>query len=144
MRPTCLKPSLSNGSLRCVGSTTYKEYRNHFEKDRALVRRFQKIDVSEPNIEETIEILQRSCAPYYEEHHNVEYTDDSALKLQLNLSSRNILGIVSLPDKAIDIIDEVGAAQMLVPEDKRKKLIGSLKILKRLLPCYCPHSLQQH
>ncbi len=115
-----LKPSLSNGTLRCVGSTTYKEYRNHFEKDRALVRRFQKIDVVEPTIDETIAILQ-GLKKYYQEHHKVEYTDE-ALKAAVELSAKYI-GDRKLPDKAIDIIDEVGAAQMLVPEDKRKKII---------------------
>jgi len=115
-----LKPSLSNGTLRCIGSTTYKEYRNHFEKDRALVRRFQKIDVYEPTIDETIEIL-KGLKTYYEDHHKVTYTDE-ALKAAVELSAKYI-GDRKLPDKAIDIIDEVGAAQMLVPEDKRKKII---------------------
>jgi ATP-dependent Clp protease ATP-binding subunit ClpA len=115
-----LKPSLSNGSLRCIGSTTYKEYRNHFEKDRALVRRFQKIDVYEPTIDETVEIL-KGLKSYYEEHHSVQYTDE-ALKAAVELSAKYI-GDRKLPDKAIDIIDETGAAQMLVPEDKRKKII---------------------
>lgn len=115
-----LKPSLSNGTLRCIGSTTYKEYRNHFEKDRALVRRFQKIDVVEPTIDETIEIL-KGLKNYYEEHHKVKYTDE-ALRGAVELSAKYI-GDRKLPDKAIDIIDEVGAAQMLVTEDKRKKLI---------------------
>lgn len=115
-----LKPSLSSGSIRCVGSTTYKEYRNHFEKDRALVRRFQKIDVKEPSIDEAIEIL-RGLKPHYEEHHKVTYTDE-ALKSAVELSDR-YMGDRKLPDKAIDIIDEVGAAQMLVPEDKRKTII---------------------
>ncbi len=115
-----LKPSLSNGTLRCIGSTTYKEYRNHFEKDRALVRRFQKIDVVEPTIDETIAILQ-GLKGYYQDHHKVEYTDE-ALKAAVELSAKYI-GDRKLPDKAIDIIDEVGAAQMLVPKDKRKKII---------------------
>ena len=115
-----LKPSLSNGTLRCVGSTTYKEYRNHFEKDRALVRRFQKIDVYEPTNDETVEIL-KGLKSYYEDHHKVFYTDD-ALKAAVELSAKYI-GDRKLPDKAIDIIDEVGAAQMLLPEDKRKKVI---------------------
>ncbi len=115
-----LKPSLSNGSLRCIGSTTYKEYRNHFEKDRALVRRFQKIDVAEPSIDEAIKILQ-GLKKYYEKHHNIEYTDE-ALVAAVELSAK-YMGNLKLPDKAIDIIDEVGAAQMLVPEDKRKKII---------------------
>ncbi len=115
-----LKPSLSNGSLRCVGSTTYKEYRNHFEKDRALVRRFQKIDVVEPTIDEAIDIL-RGLKKYYEAHHDIEYTDE-AIKAAVELSAK-YMGNLKLPDKAIDIIDEVGAAQMLVPADKRKKII---------------------
>jgi ATP-dependent Clp protease ATP-binding subunit ClpA len=115
-----LKPSLSNGSLRCIGSTTYKEYRNHFEKDRALVRRFQKIDVNEPSQEDAIRIL-KGLKTYYEEHHKVHYSDE-ALRAAVELSSRYI-GDRKLPDKAIDVIDEAGAAQMLVPEDKRKKNI---------------------
>ncbi|MCK5373857.1 MAG: AAA family ATPase, partial [Alphaproteobacteria bacterium] len=116
-----LKPALSNGAVRCIGSTTYKEYRNYFEKDRALVRRFQKIDVDEPSIENTIKILI-GLQPYYEEHHKVKYTL-SALKAAVELSAKYI-GDRKLPDKAIDIIDEVGAAQMLVPEDQRKKTIS--------------------
>ncbi|PZO78489.1 MAG: ATP-dependent Clp protease ATP-binding subunit ClpA, partial [Micavibrio aeruginosavorus] len=115
-----LKPSLSSGALRCIGSTTYKEYRNHFEKDRALVRRFQKIDVYEPTIDETIEIL-KGLRPQYQEHHGVTYTDE-AIKAAVELSAKYI-GDRKLPDKAIDIIDETGAAQMLLPEDKRKKVI---------------------
>lgn len=115
-----LKPSLSNGTLKCIGSTTYKEYRNHFEKDRALVRRFQKIDVYEPSIDETIDIL-KGLKSYYEEHHGVTYTDE-AIKSAVELSSK-YMADRKLPDKAIDIIDEVGAAQMLVPADKRKKII---------------------
>jgi ATP-dependent Clp protease ATP-binding subunit ClpA len=116
-----LKPSLSSGSLRCIGSTTYKEYRNHFEKDRALVRRFQKIDVNEPNIEDAIRIL-KGLKPYYEEHHKVTYSEE-AIRAAVELSARYI-GDRKLPDKAIDVIDEAGAAQMLLPEDKRKKVIG--------------------
>jgi ATP-dependent Clp protease ATP-binding subunit ClpA len=115
-----LKPSLSNGTLRCIGSTTYKEYRNHFEKDRALARRFQKIDVVEPTIDEAIDILQ-GLKKYYEEHHQIAYTDE-ALRGAVELSAK-FMGDLKLPDKAIDIIDEVGAAQMLVPEEKRKKEI---------------------
>ncbi len=115
-----LKPSLSNGTLRCIGSTTYKEYRNHFEKDRALVRRFQKIDVVEPTIDEAIDIL-KGLKKYYAEHHSVEYTDE-AIKAAVELSAKYI-GDRKLPDKAIDIIDEVGAAQKLLPEDLRKKII---------------------
>lgn len=116
-----LKPALANGSLRCVGSTTYKEYRNHFEKDRALARRFQKIDVAEPSLDDAIRIL-KGLKPYYEKHHNVKYTAE-AIKAAVELSSRYI-GDRKLPDKAIDIIDEVGAAQMLLPAAKRKKTIG--------------------
>lgn len=116
-----LKPALANGTLRCIGSTTYKEYRNHFEKDHALVRRFQKIDVYEPSIEDTVQIL-KGLKPYYEKHHNVRYTNE-AIKAAAELSSRYI-GERKLPDKAIDIIDEVGAAQMLLPVSKRKKTIG--------------------
>jgi ATP-dependent Clp protease ATP-binding subunit ClpA len=115
-----LKPALSSGQLRCIGSTTYKEYRNYFEKDRALVRRFQKIDVYEPSIEDSIEIL-KGLKPYYEDHHGVKYTDD-AIVAAVELSAKYI-GDRKLPDKAIDIIDEVGAAQMLVEEKKRKKKI---------------------
>ncbi len=116
-----LKPALSSGSIRCIGSTTYKEYRNYFEKDRALVRRFQKIDINEPSVEDAIKIL-KGLKPYYEEHHNVKYTND-AIKAAVELSDKYI-GDRKLPDKAIDIIDEVGAAQMLVPPAKRKKLIN--------------------
>ena len=115
-----LKPALSNGSLRCIGSTTYKEYRNYFEKDRALVRRFQKIDVYEPSVEDSIAILT-GLKPYYEEHHKVKYTA-AAIKAAVELSAKYI-GDRKLPDKAIDLIDEVGAAQMLVPANKRKKTI---------------------
>lgn len=116
-----LKPALQSGSLRCVGSTTYKEYRNHFEKDRALVRRFQKIDVNEPSVEDTVKIL-RGLKPYYEEHHQVRYTAE-ALRAAVELSNRYI-GDRKLPDKAIDVIDEVGASQMLVAPSKRKKTLG--------------------
>lgn len=116
-----LKPALSSGKLRCIGSTTYKEYRNYFEKDRALVRRFQKIDVYEPNIEDAIKILV-GLKPYYEEHHRIHYTS-YAIRAAVELSAKYI-GDRKLPDKAIDIIDEVGAAQMLVPEEKRKRTIG--------------------
>lgn len=116
-----LKPALANGGLRCIGSTTYKEYRSQFEKDRALARRFQKIDVEEPSIDDAIRIL-KGLKPYYEEHHKVKYTAE-AIKAAVELSVRYI-GDRKLPDKAIDIIDEVGAAQMLLPVAKRKKTIG--------------------
>jgi ATP-dependent Clp protease ATP-binding subunit ClpA len=116
-----LKPALANGSLRCIGSTTYKEYRNYFEKDRALVRRFQKIDVHEPSLEDAIKIIT-GLRPYYEEHHNVKYTDE-AVKAAVELSARYI-GDRKLPDKAIDVIDEAGASQMLLPPEKRKSVIG--------------------
>jgi ATP-dependent Clp protease ATP-binding subunit ClpA len=116
-----LKPALQSGSLRCIGSTTYKEYRNHFEKDRALVRRFQKIDVVEPTVEDTVKIL-RGLKPYYEEHHGVKYTNE-ALRTAVELSARYI-NDRKLPDKAIDVIDEVGASQMLLPPSKRKRQIG--------------------
>lgn len=115
-----LKPALSSGALKCMGSTTYKEYRNYFEKDRALVRRFQKIDVYEPSVEDATKILM-GLRPYYEEHHLVKYTD-AAIKAAVELSDQ-YMGDRKLPDKAIDIIDEVGAAQMLVPEEERKKEI---------------------
>ena len=116
-----LKPALANGGLRCIGSTTYKEYRNQFEKDRALARRFQKIDVEEPSIDDAIRII-KGLKPYYEDHHKVKYTAE-AIKAAVELSVRYI-GDRKLPDKAIDIIDEVGAAQMLLAPAKRKKTIG--------------------
>ncbi len=116
-----LKPALASGALRCMGSTTYKEFRQHFEKDRALVRRFQKIDVNEPTVEDTIKIL-KGLKIYYEEFHKLRYTND-AIKAAVELSARYITDR-KLPDKAIDIIDEAGASQMLVPEGKRKKIIG--------------------
>ena len=115
-----LKPALQGGTLKCIGSTTYKEYRSYFEKDRALVRRFQKIDVPEPSVEDAVKIL-RGLKPYYEKHHRVRYTA-AALRTAVELASKYI-NDRKLPDKAIDVIDEVGAAQMLVPESRRKKLI---------------------
>jgi len=120
-----LKPSLQSGELRCIGSTTYKEYRNHFEKDRALVRRFQKIDVPEPSIGDAVEIM-KGLKPVYEKHHHVAYTDD-AIKAAVELSAR-YLHDRKLPDKAIDVIDEVGAAQMLVPPADRKSTIDVAEI----------------
>ena len=116
-----LKPALASGTLRCMGSTTYKEFRQHFEKDRALVRRFQKIDVNEPTIEDSIKIL-KGLKTYYEEFHKLRYTND-AIKAAVELSARYISDR-KLPDKAIDIIDEAGASQMLLPESRRKKVIG--------------------
>ncbi len=115
-----LKPALSSGAIRCIGSTTYKEYRQFFEKDRALVRRFQKIDVNEPSVEDTISIM-KGLKPYFEEFHRVKYTSE-AIKAAVELSSRYI-NDRKLPDKAIDVIDETGASQMLLPEGKRKKTI---------------------
>ena len=120
-----LKPALSGGTIRCIGSTTYKEFRNHFEKDRALLRRFQKIDVNEPTIEDTIKILA-GLRSAFEDHHKVKYTPD-AIKAAVELSSRYI-NDRKLPDKAIDVIDEVGAMQMLVPLAKRKKTITTREI----------------
>ncbi|MBN9496428.1 MAG: ATP-dependent Clp protease ATP-binding subunit ClpA [Alphaproteobacteria bacterium] len=116
-----LKPALASGGLRCIGSTTYKEYRTYFEKDRALVRRFQKIDVNEPSVEDAIKILE-GIKPYYEEHHKVRYTKD-AVRAAVELSARYV-NDRKLPDKAIDVIDEVGAAQMLLPAARRKKTIN--------------------
>src|SRR6187455_367843 len=115
-----LKPALSSGTIRCIGSTTYKEFRNHFEKDRALLRRFQKIDVNEPTVEDTIKILA-GLRSSFEEHHSVRYTPD-AIKSAVELSARYIHDR-KLPDKAIDVIDEVGAMQMLLPPSRRKKTI---------------------
>ncbi|MDF7777057.1 ATP-dependent Clp protease ATP-binding subunit ClpA [Sphingomonas sp. AOB5] len=120
-----LKPALSGGTIRCIGSTTYKEFRNHFEKDRALLRRFQKIDVNEPTIEDTIKILS-GLRSAFEDHHHVKYTPD-AIKSAVELSARYI-NDRKLPDKAIDVIDEVGAMQMLVPPSKRKKTITTREI----------------
>ena len=120
-----LKPALSSGTIRCIGSTTYKEFRNHFEKDRALLRRFQKIDVNEPTIEDTIKIIA-GLRSSFEEHHNVRYTPD-AIKSAVELSARYIHDR-KLPDKAIDVIDEVGAMQMLVPPSRRKKVITTKEI----------------
>ena len=120
-----LKPALSSGAIRCIGSTTYKEFRNHFEKDRALLRRFQKIDVNEPTVEDTIKIIA-GLRSSFEQHHGVRYTPD-AIKSAVELSARYIHDR-KLPDKAIDVIDEVGAMQMLVPPNKRKKTITTKEI----------------
>jgi len=120
-----LKPALQGGKLRCMGSTTYKEFRQHFEKDRALARRFQKIDVNEPSVEDSIKIL-KGLKPYFEDHHDVRYTSD-AIKTAVELSARYIHDR-KLPDKAIDVIDEAGAAQHLLPESKRRKTISTKEI----------------
>ncbi|MEZ5778279.1 MAG: ATP-dependent Clp protease ATP-binding subunit ClpA [Paracoccaceae bacterium] len=120
-----LKPALQGGKLRCMGSTTYKEFRQHFEKDRALSRRFQKIDVNEPTVEDTIKILM-GLKPYFEKHHDLRYTHD-AIKSAVELSARYIHDR-KLPDKAIDVIDEAGAAQHLVAESKRRKTISPKEI----------------
>jgi ATP-dependent Clp protease ATP-binding subunit ClpA len=113
-----LKPALASGNVRCIGSTTYKEFRNYFEKDRALVRRFQKIDVNEPSIEDTVKIL-RGLKSNYEKHHKVRYSEE-AIRAAVELSAKYIHDR-KLPDKAIDVIDEVGASRMLLPESKRRK-----------------------
>ncbi len=115
-----LKPALASGNMRCVGSTTYKEYRNYFEKDRALVRRFQKIDVNEPSLEDAVKIL-RGLKTNYEKHHKVRYTEE-AIRGAVELSAKYI-NDRKLPDKAIDVIDEVGASRMLQPEGKRRKMV---------------------
>lgn len=116
-----LKPALASGAIRCIGSTTYKEFRSHFEKDRALLRRFQKIDIVEPTVADSIKIMQ-GLKPYFEKHHRVRYTAD-AIKAAVELSARHITDR-KLPDKAIDVIDETGAAQMLLPPSRRKKTVG--------------------
>ena len=120
-----LKPALQGGKLRTMGSTTYKEFRQHFEKDRALSRRFQKIDVNEPTVPDSIKIL-KGLKEYFEEHHSVKYTAD-AIKTAVELSARYI-NDRKLPDKAIDVIDEAGAAQHLVAASKRRKTIGVKEI----------------
>jgi ATP-dependent Clp protease ATP-binding subunit ClpA len=116
-----LKPALAAGTLRCIGSTTYKEYRQYFEKDRALVRRFQKIDVAEPTVEDSIKILM-GIKSYFENYHKLRYTAD-AIRAAVELSAKYI-NDRKLPDKAIDVIDELGAGQMLLPESRRKKVVG--------------------
>jgi len=120
-----LKPALAGGKLRTMGSTTYKEFRQHFEKDRALSRRFQKIDVNEPSVEDAIKIL-RGIKPYFEEHHGVKYTND-AIKTSVELAARYI-NDRKLPDSAIDVIDEAGAAQHLLKSAKRRKTIGTKEV----------------
>lgn len=116
-----LKPALASGALRCIGSTTYKEFRSYIEKDRALLRRFQKIDVNEPTPADAIKIL-KGIKGYYEQHHGVRYTED-AIKAAVELAAKYI-NDRKLPDKAIDVIDEVGAAELMKPESKRRKTIG--------------------
>ncbi len=116
-----LKPALANGELRCIGSTTYAEYKAAFERDRALARRFQKIEIGEPTVEETYEIL-KGLKRFYEKHHGVIYSDES-LKIAAELAGKYI-NDRHLPDKAIDVIDEVGAATKLLPEEKRPKQIS--------------------
>jgi ATP-dependent Clp protease ATP-binding subunit ClpA len=120
-----LKPALAGGKLRCMGSTTYKEFRQHFEKDRALARRFQKIDVNEPSVEDSIKIL-KGIKSNFEDHHQIKYTAD-AIKTSVELASRYI-NDRKLPDSAIDVIDEAGAAQHLIPESKRRKTVGTKEI----------------
>src|SRR5512132_2951005 len=115
-----LKPALAGGTIRCIGSTTYKEYRQYFEKDRALVRRFQKIDVNEPTVPDTIEIM-KGLKPYFEDYHKLRYTGD-AIKAAVELSARYI-NDRKLPDKAIDVIDESGASQMLIPVNRRRTTV---------------------
>ncbi|MER5172321.1 ATP-dependent Clp protease ATP-binding subunit ClpA [Thioclava sp. GXIMD2076] len=120
-----LKPALAGGKLRCMGSTTYKEFRQHFEKDRALSRRFQKIDVNEPSTADAVKILM-GLKPYFEEHHDIRFTNE-AIKTAVELSARYIHDR-KLPDKAIDVIDEAGAAQHLLPDSKRRKTISPKEI----------------
>ena len=120
-----LKPALANGDLKCIGATTYQEYRTVFEKDHALARRFQKIDVEEPNVSTTISIL-KGLKSHFEKHHNVKFSS-SALISAAELSAK-FINDKQLPDKAIDVIDEAGAAQRILPKNKQKKLIGSKEI----------------
>ena len=120
-----LKPALQSGSLKCIGSTTYKEYRNYFEKDRALARRFQKVDIEEPSISDSISILN-GLKSIYEKHHNVKYTPD-AIKTAVELSAK-FINDRKLPDKAIDVIDECAAAQKLNIKSKRKPVIDTIDI----------------
>ncbi len=124
-----LKPALASGELKCIGSTTYHDYKSYFERDRALARRFQKIEVPEPSREDAYKILQ-GLKPQYEKHHGVHYAT-SALQAAVELSAKHI-NDRRLPDKAIDVIDEVGAATRLMPADKRKKTIGAKDIEKMI------------
>ncbi len=125
-----LKPALASGTLRCMGSTTYKEFRQHFEKDRALVRRFQKIDVNEPTVEDTIKIL-KGLKSYYEDFHKLKYTNE-ALKVAVELSAKYITDR-KLPDKAIDVIDEAGAGQMLLPEGQAARRSSGVKEIEAVV-----------
>jgi len=120
-----LKPALANGNLKCIGATTYQEYRTVFEKDHALSRRFQKIDVEEPNVATTINIL-KGLKAHFEDHHNVKFSSNAIISAA-ELSAKYI-NDKQLPDKAIDVIDEAGAAQKILPKSKQKKLIGSKEI----------------
>src|SRR5713226_61750 len=122
-----LKPALASGELKCIGSSTYHDYKSYFERDRALARRFQKIEISEPSIDEAYQILQ-GLKPHYEKHHGVHYST-AALHAAVELSAKHI-NDRKLPDKAIDVIDEVGAAEKILPPDKRKKMIGAKDIEK--------------
>ena len=125
-----LKPALANGDLKCIGATTYQEYRTVFEKDHALTRRFQKIDVEEPNVRTTISIL-KGLKSHFEKHHNVKFSSNAFISAA-ELSAK-FINDKQLPDKAIDVIDEAGAAQRILPKNKQKKLIGSKEIER----CYC-------
>ncbi|MGV3654004.1 MAG: AAA family ATPase, partial [Noviherbaspirillum sp.] len=120
-----LKPALANGQLKCIGATTFTEFRGVFEKDHALSRRFQKVDVNEPSVEQTVQIL-RGLKSRFEEHHGVKYSS-SALSTAAELAAR-FINDRHLPDKAIDVIDEAGAAQRILPKSKQKKTIGKSEI----------------
>jgi ATP-dependent Clp protease ATP-binding subunit ClpA len=124
-----LKPALQSGQLKCIGSTTYREYSKYFEKDRALVRRFQKIDIAEPNIEDCIKIIT-GLKPYFEDYYKIKF-DNNSIKTAVELSAR-YLQDRKLPDKAIDLIDEAGASQVILPKEQRKKKITSKDIEKTL------------
>ena len=121
------KPALASGELKCIGSTTYHDYKSYFERDRALARRFQKIEIPEPSQEEAYKILE-GLKPHYEKHHGVHYSA-GAIRAAVELSAKHI-NDRKLPDKAIDVIDEVGAAVKIQPPDKRKKSIGAKDIEK--------------
>ncbi|MGE5301737.1 MAG: ATP-dependent Clp protease ATP-binding subunit ClpA [Alphaproteobacteria bacterium] len=122
-----LKPALASGDLKCIGSTTYHDYKSYFERDRALARRFQKIEISEPSQDDAIKILE-GLKPHYEKHHGVQYSS-GAIRAAVKLSAKHI-NDRRLPDKAIDVIDEIGAAVKLLPADKRRKIIGPKDVEK--------------